>query len=418
MNIIFIVNHFYPELGAIRTEFEIANKLSESSNVLVVTTFPRKYRLPENTMYDYPKIKPAVIEHIYNLKVLRINSFKSHTDNIRQRFIELLTSTIFLLLASFFLVPFNKVILIAGDIELVVSQVGIILGKIWRKPVVVILHDIHPDTLIKSGVIKNRVIIVLSELLIRMFSKHVDVVVVHSHTNAFILSKRYNISAKRIRVIELWANTDEIKPVSIREKRDLKLKHIRDGDKFIVSFAGVMNPPQGLDVVIYAAHIIKHHYNSDKILFLLVGDGMDRQRLQQLAEELNVRDIVEFLPLQPRDKYIEILQLSDACLVTLRKDYLQPVVPSKLLEIMAAGCPAVLSMPAHSDAVSIVKKYKCGLYAGSGDPWRLAKVIMKLYYDDELRAELSHNGRRAAVSYYNLDRALKEYKGVLQELVK
>ena len=422
LRILFIVNHFYPELGAIRTEFEITRELAKNNKVLVITTFPRSYRLPRNYKYVVPRFKPAVIEWINGLKVLRIKSFKSKIDEFRQRFIELLTSFIMLFVASFFLAPYYDVLLVAGDIELVVAQIGILLKFFWKKPVVVILHDIHPDTLVRSGVIKKTSIVVrLSEVMIRIFSRYVDRVVVHSNTNAWILSKRYSMPLERINIVELWANIEDIEPTISPEEKDLlKRKYAETSNNFLVSFAGVMNPPQGLDVVIYAAKWIKDHFEKEyeKMKFLLVGDGMDKPRLMTLAESLNVKDIVKFLPLQPRNKYIEILKASDACLVTLRKDYIQPVVPSKLLEIMAAGCPAVLSMPRHSDAVRIVEKYKCGIYAGNGDPEELAQALLKLMHNPELAHLLGNNGRLAAERYYNLGRAVKQYQDILLRVVK
>ena len=419
IRILFIVNHFYPELGAIRTEFEIARELARKGNkVLVVTTFPRDYRLPKGCKYHVPKLRPAIIECIDRLRILRVKSFKSHIDEMKQRIADLITSMKALLLASLPLAPFYDVLLVAGDIELVVSQIGVLLKALWHKPLVVILHDIHPDTLVRSGVIKGKTIVKLAELLIRMFSKWVDKVIVHSYANARILSKRYNMPMEKIEVVELWANINEILPASLNTRRVLKEKYIEDLSRFVVTFAGVMNPPQGLDVVVYAAKYIKDNYeNSKDILFLLVGDGMDKPRLVKLTKQLGVDDIVKFLPLQPRNKYIEILQLSDACLVTLRRDYIQPVVPSKLLEIMAAGCPVILSMPPHSDAVKIVLKRKCGIYAGNGDPRKLAQAVITLLRNPRLRQIFSMNGRRAAEDYYNLNRAVKQYSNILGEII-
>ena len=415
--ILFVVNHFYPELGAVRTEFEIAKELAEKGNdVLVITTFPRRYRLPPGYKYCEPKISPAVLERVGRLKILRIKSFKSRFDQVNQRFLELASSLVMLFLASFPLAPFYDVIMVAGDIELVVSQIGLLSKITWNKPVIVILHDIHPDTLIKSGVLKSKFMIRLSELLIRTFSRWVDKVIVHSLSNAEILSARYNMGKDKIEVVELWANIEDISRALLVDKRSLKEKYLGGPDKFVVTFAGVMNPPQGLEVVIHASRYIKDRLENNNITFLLVGDGMEKKRLIKLTERLGVNDMVKFMPLQPRDKYLEILRLSDACLVTLRKDYLQPVVPSKLLEIMAIGCPAVLSMPPHSDAVKIVKNYRSGLYAGNGDPEKLAKAILQLYNDQKLRMVLGENGREAVEKYYNLARAVNQYQKLLKQL--
>jgi len=418
--ILFIVNHFYPELGGIRIEYEIAKELAKSYEVMVITSFPRPYRLPMGFEYKEPKFKPAIIELIDGLKVLRIKSFKSKTDELKQRFIELITTLTAILMASLPLAPYYDVLLVAGAMELIVAQIGILLKVLFRKPLIVILHDIHPDVLIRLGIIKKESIIAkFFEVLIRIFSRYVDKVIVHSSMNAEILSRRYGISPEKIEVVELWANTEEIKPPNtIKEKIMLKEKFGVSSADFLVSFAGVMNPPQGLDVVIYAAKWIKDHLKENaKIKILLVGDGMEKPKLIKLSKSLGVTDIVRFLPLQPREKYVELLKASDACLVTLAKDYIQPVVPSKLLEIIAAGCPAILSMPLYSDAVKIVLNHKCGIYAGNGDPEKLAQAIVMLMKNPELQRIYSINGRRAAENYYNFHRAVKQYRSILEKIM-
>ena len=419
MRILFIVNHFYPELGAIRTEYEIARKLAEHHELLVVTTFPRAYRLPKGVLYNVPKLRIVVVEQYGKLRVLRVKSFLSRFEELKQRIAELISSLKTLLIVSFFLTPFYDVLLVAGDIELLVAQIGILLKLVWRKPVVVVLHDIHPDVLVRAGVLKKGLLFKFFELLIRSFARYVDTVIVHSHSNAVMLAKRYNMPMDKIRVVELWANVEDLERIT-RSLDIVKLRQefVPEEGKFIVSFAGIMNPPQGLDVVICAAQCIKERYPSiaSKIVFLLVGEGMEKVRLIKLAKELRVDDMVKFFPLQPRDRYVGILLFSDICLVTLRKDYVQPVVPSKLFEIMAAGRPALLSMPTISDAVKIVTKYGCGIYAGNGDPEALAKAIVTLYKRRHLLQSLGRNGRRAVMEYFNLARAVSQYEGILSKV--
>ena len=419
MRILFIVNHFYPELGAIRTEYEIARKLAGHHELLVVTTFPRVYRLPKGFRYNIPKFRIAVLEQYGRLRVLRIKSFLSSFEELKQRITELISSLKALLIVSFFLAPFYDILLVAGDIELLVAQIGILLKLIWRKPVVVILHDIHPDVLMRTGVLKKGLVFKLFELLIRLFARYVDTVIVHSYSNAIMLAKRYKMSMNKIRVVELWANVEDLERIA-QSLNIVKLRQefVPEEEKFIISFAGIMNPPQGLDVVIHTARCIKEKYPSiaSKIVFLLVGEGMEKARLIKLAKELEVGDMVKFFPLQPRDRYIGILLFSDVCLVTLKRDYVQPVVPSKLFEIMAAGCPALLSMPPISDAVKIVMKYDCGIYAGNGDPEALAKAIVMLFKHRHLLHLLGKNGREAVVKYFNLARAVNQYEKILRSV--
>ena len=84
---------------------------------------------------------------------------------------------------------------------------------------------------------------------------------------------------------------------------------------------------------------------------------------------------------------------------------------------MAAGCPALLSMPPISDAVKIVTKYNCGIYAGNGDPKALAEAIIKLYKSRQLLQILGMNGRKAVMEYFNLVRAVNQYEEILSKVL-
>src|SRR3981081_1255143 len=86
--------------------------------------------------------------------------------------------------------------------------------------------------------------------------------------------------------------------------------------EFVVSFAGTMGWSQGLDTVIESARLLSSENN---LMLLMVGDGRERQRLQETASDLPQ---VRFVPMQPKEKYAQVLAASDACLVTLRPEVL------------------------------------------------------------------------------------------------
>jgi len=59
----------------------------------------------------------------------------------------------------------------------------------------------------------------------------------------------------------------------------------KNRDKFKVMYAGAHGIPNGLDVVLDAAKLIKEV--SDNICFFFVGEGTEKQRLKERARELN-----------------------------------------------------------------------------------------------------------------------------------
>ena len=86
-----------------------------------------------------------------------------------------------------------------------------------------------------------------------------------------------------------------------------------------------------IETVIDAAYLLRH--NKD-ILFLIVGDGPKNQGLAERAKRLKLENVV-FMPLQPKEVYLQIVLASHACVVTLNKSYTSPTLPFKCRRLWA-----------------------------------------------------------------------------------
>jgi len=416
LKILFILNHFYPETGAIRTEYELSNFLAKRGNVVyVITTYPRKYRVPEelkSKLVISKSINSFTIEkHRKNFYTIRVLSFISPCDNVAYRLIELLTSLPMLaLVATLCNVKYDAVVC-GGDIEILVLLAGIFVKILRRRPLIAILHDISLQQLKDTQVLKNTVLIKILEIIEKFVYRMVDRIVVHSESNKKILIKR-GADASKVKIVYLWADLNKIKPFD--NKNILRNKWNKKWvNRFIVSFAGIMHFPQGLEVVIEAANLLKE---VSDIHFLMIGEGPVKPLLLNLVKKYRLNNI-DFLPLLPKDKYVEILQLSDVCLVTLRKGYTQPVIPSKLIEIMAAGSPVILSVPNNNDSIRIIEKAKCGIWVEAGNPEMLAKAILKLYRDKVKLRDLGINARKFAEKHFNLEIAAMKYEKIINDSI-
>ena len=132
--------------------------------------------------------------------------------------------------------------------------------------------------------------------------------------------------------------------------------------------------------------------NQGDIAFLIVGDGVEKAKLEKMARD-NHLDNVLFLPMQPKDKYPEVLAASDVCLATLRQEVRTPVVPSKILSIMAAGRPVLASLPLDGDAPRLIAEAQCGISIAPGDPQAMAQAILQFYRDREQGEAMGVNGQ-------------------------
>ena len=112
------------------------------------------------------------------------------------------------------------------------------------------------------------------------------------------------------------------------------------GDKFLVTHSGNMGVKQGLDVIVDAAALNRADGST---LFLLVGGGAVRERIQNRVADLGLEN-VRLLPLLEEEDFRGLLAASDICLVTQQKSVSDIVFPSKIVTYLAAGRPVIASV--------------------------------------------------------------------------
>lgn len=404
MNLLVITNYFPPE---IRSASHLFYELSESfvnngHKVTVVTGFPR-----DNIKELPPKYKGKLIlrEMINGIKVVRIATVSPPRNIAVLRGLEQ-----FMLALQFLwggLVSGKQEAILVYSPPLPLGLSAIVISKLKRIPFVFNMQDIYPQCIVDLGILKNPLLIKLFEGIERFIYRTADYITVHSEGNSkHVISKR--IAPSKVIVLPNWVDTDMITPSDrlnrFRESNDL-------GDRFVVSYAGVMGYAQDLGTIIEAAKQLRTHKD---ILFLLVGDGVMKKDLVRQVADLKLSN-VRFLPMQPREEYPEILASSDIGLVTLKREVVTPVVPAKLLNIMASGRPVVASANLSGDMAKIIRTAQCGYCVEPEKPEMLAQAVLKLYNDAALREERGNNGRKYAEEYFSRTICVKKYEELFQE---
>lgn len=164
---------------------------------------------------------------------------------------------------------------------------------------------------------------------------------------------------------------------------------VRDNGSCVALYAGLHGLAQGLEQVLGSADALR---GEPGLRFVLVGDGPEKQRLVQQANERALTN-VKFVDSMPAAEMPSLLASADISLVIL-KTHIPGAVPSKLYEAMACARPVVLV--ADGEAAAIVTKENAGIVVRPGDVEGLARAINSLRADAGLRRALGENGRRAA----------------------
>lgn len=164
-----------------------------------------------------------------------------------------------------------------------------------------------------------------------------------------------------------------------------------DTGRVRVGYIGNMNPQDGVDYLVRAAHHIRHDQGRTDVDFVFIGKGDSFEELNRLKSELGLDDCVRFTG---RISDAEVQVELNACDIGCQPDPLNPLnavsTMNKALEYMALGKPVV--------AFDLVEtRVSCGdaaLYAEKDDPKELAQLILRLADDVELRRTLGFAGRK------------------------
>lgn len=292
---------------------------------------------------------------------------------------------------------------------LTLGLTGLYLSSRLRASVILNVQDLFPKEAVDTGIIKNWLLVHALQWLERYIYTHVHRITVHSWGNADHVARVVGDST-RVRVIPNWVNTEEITP---GPRNNEFRRQMGFGQKdYIVSFAGTLGYFQDMDVILEAADVLR---DDKSIRFLIVGDGIKKEPLIRAARNRRLENIT-FLPMQPKHVYLQVLAASDLSLVTLTPKLLTPVVPSKLLNIMAAGRPVVAAVPDTSDARRIINEANCGVVVPAGDGRALATAIASIKAQPETADRMGTAGRRYIEAHFSVDSAAAAYEKLIEEL--
>jgi colanic acid biosynthesis glycosyl transferase WcaI len=286
---------------------------------------------------------------------------------------------------------------------------------VWQRlrsvPFVFNVQDLFPQSAIDLGVLRQKSLIRFFEGLERAVYRRADIITVHSSGNREHVLSRGGRPETTL-VLPNSVDTEHIQPGSrqngLRNRLGLSEEH------FVVSFAGVIGYSQDLDVVLEAADRLR---DQGDIRFLLVGDGVEKERLVRKAKEMGLSNVV-WMPMQSRERYPDILHVSDVSLATLHADVQTPVVPSKILSIMAAGRPVVAALDLQGDAPKLIAKAEAGYSVEPGQPKSLAESIMRLYKQPDLCKRLGANGRRYVENHLSHQAVAARYEHVFGNVLR
>ena len=282
------------------------------------------------------------------------------------------------------------------------------LGRLKGVPWVFEVRDLWPDFAVEMGVLRSPLLIRLAKGLERFLYRRADRVVVNSP--GFIEPVQRE-GAEAGRTVLVPNGVDSLAFELEGDGAALRAMHGLQG-KFIALYAGAHGPANDLGVVVRAAQALR---DDPRIVFLLVGDGMEKEALRKLAADLRLNNL-RFLPPIPKAGIPELFGAADCGLAVLKAIPLfATTYPNKVFDYMAAAKPVVLAI--DGPIRQVVERAGAGIAVPPGDAQAMAQAVTRLADDPELRRQMGQQGRECVRRAFDRRQLAEQMEVVFAELV-
>lgn len=411
MKILLVTDSYPPEIrSASHLMLELAQELQHRGNqVTVITTWP-EYNL------DAGEEKKTFneIEVEGHITVIRVKTLPHHNVNyIVRGLAQLIMPLQFLLKLRKHKIQSEAVVVYSPPLPLA------LVGSWFKRSGVrnlLNVQDLFPQNAIDLGILRNPTQIRFFRALERYAYHTADIVTVHSEGNKKMLLEQNSAVASKLKILHNWVDihhhsVDSDTNDDAQHKRiqvDFRQKwHIKQ--KYIAVFAGVMGPSQYLELILDIADRMK---NRTELLFLIVGDGKEKEKLTQLAKDKNLTN-VQFEGFISRDVYPDLLNACDIGLVCLSPQNQTPVIPGKILGHMAAGLPVAAFLHTASDGHALIAEANCGVSANSADLDACVAVLDDLISKADCFEQIGAAGRHYATEHFSKQVCVSQLEAML-----
>lgn len=291
------------------------------------------------------------------------------------------------------------------------------IAKLKGRPVIFHIQDLQPDAAVWLGMLTQRWLIKTLYWFEALTYQWMDVVSGITPAMVSVLLDK-NLPRQKVKLLPNWIpiSQDAERPArntdsAMRVRRDLGIAD----DTFLAVYPGNLGSKQGLDVLLDAAlELKKRNVPASKITLMICGDGAEKVRLTEKANELGLENLV-LKPLLPYADYQAILTAIDVSLVTQVLGSGKAFFPSKVLSILAAGCPILAVCDDESPLHESLAEAHAGVSAHPEEPSDMVDQLLRLANEPEILETYSKSGF-TWVKRFSPETVLANFDSVLQAM--
>jgi glycosyltransferase involved in cell wall biosynthesis len=390
VHILFLTDNFPPEVNApaSRTFEHCREWVKQGHQVTVITGAPN---FPAGKLYAGYKNRLFSRENMDGIKVVRVWTYIAANEGFLKRTLDYVSFAVTGTLAS---LRVRRVDVIVGTSpQFFTVCAARVIAFLKRRPWVFELRDLWPESIRAVGALKDGPVLRALERLEQHLYRKADAVVSVTHAFRDTLIGR-GIDPGKIHVVTNGADLSRFSP---RPKDQALSSRLGLSGKFVVGYVGTLGMAHALETVLEAAKRLEHEGQGDRIAFLFLGNGAQKQALVERAESLALKSVT-FVDSVPKSEVAHYWSLVNLAVIHLKRDPLfTTVVPSKLFECMAMGIPVAHGV--RGESAGLVERDQVGVCFEPENPNELAALVLRLADDRGSMEEMSARGVDAARAY-------------------
>lgn len=408
MKVLMLQGYYEPEVASgMHLTMDLIHDLILSDNeVDVITPIPTR-GVDDETRNKYKRLKKKEIKLKGKLTINRYWLPREGKTTITRAFRYILGGILHIIKS----INIKTDILVVDSTPPTNGLISIIIKKIKKIPVVYILQDIFPDSMVTAKMTKEGSLIWKIGRIVENFTyKNVDEIIVISQDFKKNLMDK-GVDENKIHVISNWIDENKILPIN-KEDNILFDELNLDKNKFYVVYAGNLGNAQNIEVILNAA---KRTENINDIKYIIFGGGVQEEFYKEMASNMKLKNI-KFYPLQPYERVSHVYSLGDVSIVSCKEGFGTSAMPSKTWSIMSTGTAVIANFDKDTELQSIIEDNKLGIFTNAGDIVALENAIVKLYKDKELCKNMGNNGRQYILDNLSRKSQTSKYINVLKSI--
>lgn len=313
--------------------------------------------------------------------------------------------------AGLFKVKGEYDVVIVTSPPLFVGISGYLISRFKKAPMVFEIRDLWPESAIDTGVLTNKWVIKMAYAVEKFIYKKAKLINVLTPAFYNTLRDKKHISESKLIMIPNAADfslSEEI--VSSFDRTEFRKQHDLDGH-FVITYVGAHGVANHLEQVLEAGKALE----DTNVLFLLIGQGMEKARLMKLAEEMEVKNVRFIDPVPKKEVFKYILASEMGASVLKRVDTFKTVYSNKTFDYFSCKKPILMAI----DGVSrdLVEAAKAGTYVEPENTSEYNHIIREYLNNPQRLDEEGESGYQYAKQNFDREVLANKYLNKIKQII-